>query len=144
MKKQTHTLQCGLSVSKRDGCFLVTSISTVLRHRAECQRYLENIQNRCWWPYNAIFKKQQQQTVKKKLKVVLGNTFALVCLLVVALWPTRTFCCTRCVLCCSLQGLRQAVLLCLRRYCRYRSLVCAFTSWCAQKKHNTNTQKYEG
>ena len=77
--------------------------------------------------------------------IALSNTWlALSCLLacVVALWSTQTYCCYEYVLCCSVQGRLNAVLLCLRYVDTVAFGAWFVPSWCAQKKSRFKNIKF--
>ena len=80
--------------------------------------------------------------------IALSNTWlALSCLLacVVALWSTQTYCCYEYVLCCSVQGRLNAVLLCLRYVDTVVVGAWFVSSWRVQKKDTLkNKTKQKG
>ena len=115
----------------------------MVRHSSECQRY------------SGIFistvggSEEGKRTYKILLysyMVAFGNTWICSCLLpcVFALWCTRTYCCTWYVLRCSVQGLLQAVLLCLRCVDNVVNGTWVVHSWCAQDNSDTGSQTNNG
>ena len=109
-------------------------------HRAECQRYLQQIQLNFWWLYDVRTSASKNKKEKGNIKYSYQHTWfsatlVLVCWLALSLcsvWSTRTYCCMYLLLCAGQIACSPAVLA-VCSYCGYRSSVCAFTR-CAQKK----------